>query len=157
MKNMKLLIRNMLLFISQTSKAQGITETSPGTPPQWGPVGYENERFYYLPDIDVYYEVPSGEFIYYSGGAWIRRFSLPLRLRRYDLFNAFKVLLPDYYGAAPFIYLKEHKVRYPKGYHPYYQKTMGDKPVKLQKTSPSCKIHPSSFLVKDMVQFSEEK
>ncbi len=157
MKNLKLLVSQMLLFIGKTSHAQGITETSDGMPPQWGPVGYENERFYYLPDIDVYYEIPTSEFIYYSGGAWIRRSCLPWRLRRYDLFSAFKVLMPDYYGKAPFIYLTEHKLRYPKGYHPYFQKTIGDKPVKLQTTSPSCKIHPSSFLIKDMVHYSEEK
>jgi hypothetical protein len=39
--------------------------------PDWGPSGYDNVNYYYMPDIETYYYVPKHQFIYLSGGNWV--------------------------------------------------------------------------------------
>ena len=64
-----------------------------GNQPDWGPAGYNSVQYYYLPDIDAYYYVPSRQFIYLSGGRWVFSNSLPYRYRDYDLYSGYKVVL----------------------------------------------------------------
>lgn len=100
-----------------------------GSPPQWGPVGYDNSvRYYYLPDIESYYDIQSAMFIYYGGGAWIHSRQLPFRYRNYDLYNGYKVVMSDYRGNTPYIHFKDYKIKYAKGYRGHEQKTYGVKP-----------------------------
>jgi hypothetical protein len=64
-----------------------------GTQPAWGPTGYDHVDYYYLPDIDCYYYVPGNQFIYLSGGRWIRSSSLPPQYGNYDLYSGYKVVV----------------------------------------------------------------
>src|ERR1035438_10762114 len=50
-----------------------------GRQPVWGPVGYDFVEYYYIPDIDVFYYVPTHRFVYLEGGHWIFRTNLPDR------------------------------------------------------------------------------
>jgi hypothetical protein len=63
--------------------------------PIWGPTGYDHVEYYYLPDIEVYYNVPQHRYFYYEGGQWIGRSSLPPRYRGFDLYNAHKVVVNE--------------------------------------------------------------
>jgi len=63
--------------------------------PAWGPTGNDYVENYYLPDIDVYYNVPSHRFYYNEGGRWISRSSLPSRYRDFDLYNSHKVVINE--------------------------------------------------------------
>ena len=64
-----------------------------GSQPVWGPVGYDHVDYYYLPDIETYYYVPTRQFIYFSNGRWIYSSSLPYRYRNYDLNRGYKVVV----------------------------------------------------------------
>lgn len=64
-----------------------------GSQPAWGPTGYNYVDYYYLPDIETYYYVPTQQFIYLSNGRWIFSYSLPLSYRNYDLYSGYKVVL----------------------------------------------------------------
>ncbi len=130
MKTLKLLIIVMALFLAGTAKAQVSVNVNIGSPPMWGPVGYSNVQYYYLPDVEAYYDVPSSMFIYQSGGVWIHRTYLPVRYRNYDLYSGYKVVMTDYHGSKPYYHHKEYKVRYAKGYHGPAQKNIGEKPGK---------------------------
>ena len=69
MKTIKLVIAGMVLILSgalQTTQAQ--VSVTVGTPPPWGPAEAPGIRFYYLPDIEVYFDVNTGEYVYLSGG-----------------------------------------------------------------------------------------
>jgi len=66
-----------------------------GSQPVWGPVGYDEVQYYYLPDIDSYYYVPQHRFYYNDGGRWIYSSSLPTRYRTYDLYNSYKVVVNE--------------------------------------------------------------
>lgn len=65
--------------------------------PEWGPVGYDYVEYYYLPDIDVFYNVPRQQFVYINGGRWIFAASLPVRYRSYDIYRGYKVVVNDPY------------------------------------------------------------
>jgi hypothetical protein len=123
----------LILLMSVFAHAQVSVNVNIGTPPNWGPAGYDDSRYYYLPDIDVYYDVTQSQFIYDNNGNWARVNRLPSRYRGYDLYNGYKVVLNDYRGNAPYTYHKKHITNYPKGYKGKPQKNRGNKPEKQNK------------------------
>jgi len=123
----------LILLMSVFAQAQVSVNVNIGTPPNWGPQGYDNSRYYYLPDIDIYYDVVQSQFIYDNNGRWIRENRLPSRYRQYDLYGGYKVVLNDYRGNAPYTYHSKHRANYPKGYHGKPQKNRGNKPEKNNK------------------------
>lgn len=126
MKSIKLLIAGILFFITAIAFSQVTIVV--GSPPAWGPAGYSNVQYYYLPDVESYYDVHNSRFIYYERGTWVRRATLPKRYRTYDLYNGYKVVMADYRGNAPYVHFKEYKVKYKKGYKGPHQKSIGPKP-----------------------------
>jgi len=126
MKTIKLLIAGFLFFITAAAFSQ-VTIVF-GTPPAWGPSGYNSVQYYYLPDVESYYDVQNSRFIYYERGAWVRRANLPYRYRKYDLYSGYKVVMTDYRGNSPYVHFKEYKVKYKKGYKGPPQKSIGPKP-----------------------------
>lgn len=128
MKTLKLIAAGVFLIVSNWSYSQVSVNVNIGTPPLWGPVGYSNVEFYYLPDVEAYYDIRTTEFIYVHGGVWKRAKHLPGAYRNYDLYNGYKVVLTDYHGHKPYSHFKEHKVKYHKGYKGSPQKTIGKNP-----------------------------
>lgn len=84
-----------LVQLAQPSQAQVSVQVNLGIQPQWGPSGYDYAAYYYLPDIDVYYNVPRRQFVYFNGGRWVFAASLPGIYRDYDLYRGYKVVLND--------------------------------------------------------------
>jgi hypothetical protein len=130
MKNAKRMVVLVMLFVSTIMNAQVSVNVNIGTPPLWGPVGYTNVNYYYLPDVEAYYDIPSAMFIFYEGGAWVHRVSLPMMYSSYDLYGGYKVVMTDYRGNQPYIHFKEYRVKYKKGYRGGAQKTIGERPGK---------------------------
>lgn len=125
MKILKLLALGIVLFASNTIHAQVSVNVNIGTAPSWGPSGYSNVDYYYLPDIEAYYDIRATQFIYLNSGTWTRSRSLPGQYRNYNLNNGYKVVLNDYHGSRPYSNFKSHKVKYYKGYHGKAQKSIG--------------------------------
>ncbi|KAF2513638.1 hypothetical protein EYY60_05275 [Flavobacterium zhairuonense] len=130
MKSFKFLATGILFFTVYFSNAQVNVNVNIGTPPAWGPVGYTDVRYYYLPDLETYYDINTANYIYINNGKWIRTRSLPTVYRNYDLYNEYKVVLTDYRGNSPYDNFKTHKVKYGKGYKGKPQQTIGPKPGK---------------------------
>ena len=128
MKPLKLLSVVILFLISYTLKAQLSVQINIGTAPQWGPVGFTDVRYYYLPAVEAYYDIQTSMFIYSSGGIWIHQYNLPSQYRNYDLYNGYKVVVNDYRGETPNIYFQEHKTKYHRDYSGVHQRTIGEKP-----------------------------
>jgi hypothetical protein len=61
--------------------------------PQWGPSYYEGTRYYYLPDIESYYDMYTGEFIFLNNAQWIYSPYLPPIYSNFDLNNSFVVVV----------------------------------------------------------------
>src|SRR5665811_790115 len=102
MKAIKLIVVGLILFFAVSVEAQISVQINVGTPPQWGPAGYTDVRYYYLPDVEAYYDVPSSRFIYFNGVRWIHSSRLPRQYRNYDLYSGYKVVMTDYRGNTPY-------------------------------------------------------
>ncbi len=129
MKTIRLFVVTVLLMAAGHANAQLSVNVNIGNPPAWGPAGYTEVRYYYLPDISMYYDVSTSEYIYARNGAWVRTTVVPVRYRNYDFYNGYKVVLNDYRGGTPYVYYKTHHNKYPRGYHPGPQATYGPRPV----------------------------
>jgi hypothetical protein len=124
MKAYKLIIIAIFLFAG-ASQAQLSINVHIGSPPQWGPAGYSSVRYYYLPDVEAYYDVQNSNFIYIDGRNWVHRKYLPSRYRNYDLYNGYKVVMSDYRGNTPYIHFNDYKSKYSKGYRGHFQENIG--------------------------------
>lgn len=125
MKTLKLIAVGIILFASSAMQGQVAVNVNIGTPPVWGPVGHSEVEYYYLPDVESYYDVRESQFIYFGDGRWVRSRYLPRQYRNYDLYGGYKVVLNDYHGHTPYTYYKQHKVKYYKGYKGAPQRTIG--------------------------------
>ncbi len=87
-----------------------------GDQPEWGPRGYDYAQYYYFPDIDVYYDVPRRQFIYFDGRDWEFAYSLPSYYRDFDLYRSYKVVINE---PRPYLRNDEFTERYYqyRGYH----------------------------------------
>ena len=128
MKTLKLFLIVMALFLAVATQAQVSVNVNFGSPPMWGPVGYSEAQYYYLPDVEAYYDVPSSMFIYQSGGVWVHRTYLPTRYRNYDLYGGYKVVMTDYHGNTPYTHFREHRHNYARGYRGPAQHNIGTRP-----------------------------
>lgn len=128
MKNLKLVVVALLFLLAGTAKAQVSVSVNIGSPPMWGPVGYTEVRYYYIPAVECYYDVEMSMFIYFENGVWVSRRELPHRHRNYNLYNGYKVVMVDYHGTTPYMSFPDHKKQYSKRYHGEYQKTNGENP-----------------------------
>lgn len=66
-----------------------------GSQPDWGPVGYDHADYYYMPDINVYYEVPTHRYVYFENNVWVHRTYLPARYSYYDRYHGYKVVVNE--------------------------------------------------------------
>jgi hypothetical protein len=108
----KLTFLGMLLFgmaISQQAQSQININVNLGQQPAWGPVGYDRVDYYYLPDIDSYYDVPQRKFIYLDGNRWVTANTLPARYGSYNLYNGYKVVINE---PRPFERADVYRVKY---------------------------------------------
>lgn len=127
MKTLKLIVAGFILFMSSNTQAQVAVNVNIGTAPSWGPAGYSNIDFYYIPDIESYYDIRLSQFIYFDHGRWVHSRKLPKHYVNYDLYHGYKVVLTDYHGRTPYVYFKNHKAKYYKGYKGKPQKMIGYK------------------------------
>lgn len=133
MKTLKALLTGLLLVAFSHMNAQVSVNVNIGAPPAWGPAGYTDVRYYYIPDINTYYDLSTGQYIYINNGGWVRATTLPVVYRNYNLYTGYKVVLTDYRGATPHVHYKTHKVKYPHGYRPGPQRTVGLPPGHAKK------------------------
>lgn len=114
MKLLKFLLPGIFLLLTGAAHSQVSVNIQIGNPPAWGPTGYTDVQYYFIPDIGVYYDIRSARYIHMSGNKWIYSTNLPARHRHYNLNTAYIVVMNDYYGNAPYTYYKEHKIKYAK-------------------------------------------
>ena len=125
MNTLKFITFGLIFFLFSSTQAQVSVNVQLGSTPSWGPSGYSNVEYYYLPDLQTYYDVRASQFIYFSNDKWIRSSYLPKQHRNYNLHNGYKVVLTDYHGNSPYTHFKTHKTKYYKGYKGKPQKSVG--------------------------------
>jgi hypothetical protein len=77
--------------------------------PAWGPAVPTGTQFYYIPEIDGYYDLAAQQYIVYRGGQWV-----PVAVvDGYDPYQFHPVVL-DYRGREPWMYVRANRARYPR-------------------------------------------
>ncbi len=145
MKTFKLIALAIVIILAVSAHGQVSLNVHVGTTPSWGPTGYDNVRYYYLPDVEAYYDVHDSRFIYISGDRWVRSTYLPKQYRHYDLNRGYKVVMHDYRGNSPYTYYNVHRKSYSKGYRSHNNRNYGEWNEKSYKQNKSHKVaQPSS-------------
>lgn len=85
--------------------AQVNVQVNIGNQPGWGPTGYDYVSYYYLPEINCYYDVARGQFIILNNGQWVYSNSVPSRYRSFDLYRTYKVVVNQ---PKPYLYNSTH-------------------------------------------------
>jgi hypothetical protein len=101
-------------LLAAPAKAQVSVNVNIGSQPEWGPSGYDHVDYYYLPEIQSYYYVPTRRFIYYSGNHWVHSEYVPDRYRSYDLRRGRKIVINS---DRPYLRDREYRSRYSDGYN----------------------------------------
>lgn len=112
--NKKIVMACLIGFISffaSTTNAQISVNFNVGSQPLWGPVGYDQANYYYMPDIDTYYSVPTRQYVYLQNNKWQFSNALPSRYSGYNLYNGYKVVMNS---PRPYLSYKTHKMKYAK-------------------------------------------
>lgn len=91
--------------------------------PAWGPIGYDYAAYYYMPEINIYYDVNHSRFYYQSNNRWIGVEYLPPSYRVYDLFKIYKVVI-NY--DHPWEYNRNHRSQYK-----HYRNDRSQIPIRL--------------------------
>jgi hypothetical protein len=118
MKKILLISAILLSAFCYKTEAQVRVNVNIGLQPVWGPVGYDYVDYYYLPDMDVYYDVPRGLFVFYDHGRWNFAASLPGRYGRYDLYHSYKVVINQRNPWDRDEYYRNHYRSYRERYQP---------------------------------------
>ncbi len=98
-----------LFFCTATVSAQSIN-ININIQPSWGPVGYDYAEYYYIPELNIYYDVTNALFYFLSSGTWTGAKYLPLKYKRFDLSSLYKVVLNG--EPAPWNNNKVNKKKY---------------------------------------------
>ncbi|WPU99383.1 hypothetical protein SNE26_25550 [Mucilaginibacter sp. cycad4] len=94
----KIILTAAILVSSLTVKiasAQISLNINIGSQPEWGPVGYDHVDYYYLPDIDAYYDINSHQYVYYDNNVWVHGAVLPPRFGSFDVYRSYKVVVNE--------------------------------------------------------------
>jgi hypothetical protein len=98
------------LFAYHPAQAQVHAKVNIESQSLWGPAGYDYVEYYYLPEIEVYYSVPKGEFIYWNGNRWEFAINLPPRYH-VDLYHTYKVIINE---PTPYLHNDVYRTKYSK-------------------------------------------
>ncbi len=87
--------------------------------PQWAPPYSAGVRYYYIPDIEAYYDLSTREFVYLSNGQWYYSASCPSNYTGFDLNDCFTVAL-DVNIYQPWMHHQYYVSHYPRYYYRDY-------------------------------------
>ena len=105
------LVGAFALFAAPAAQAQVGVNINIGTP-AWGPQVPYGTQYYYIPEIDGYYDLYNQQYIVYQDGYWV---PLP-ELYGYDPYQ-FHPVIVDYRGTQPWLRVDYYRQRY--AYQPY--------------------------------------
>ncbi|MBF9239268.1 hypothetical protein I2I05_17890, partial [Hymenobacter sp. BT683] len=77
------------------------------TAPSWGPALPAGKRYYYIPEVDGFYDVPAREYVVKRSGRWIRATSLQGANT-----TTFHPVVMDYLGSEPWSLYTAYQAKY---------------------------------------------
>ena len=113
-----------LLFVSLFSSCGMYGFVTPSTQvsynnPAWAPPYVDGVRYYYIPDIETYYDLSTQQFVYLNDGQWYFSQDLPSIYAGFDLYDCFTVALDDN-TYEPWLNYQYYVSHYPRYYYRDY-------------------------------------
>ncbi|WP_423736146.1 hypothetical protein [Chitinophaga caseinilytica] len=142
MKRIFLILAVMTAFTASTpspASAQVNVSINLGIQPAWGPVGYDYAEYYYLPDIDIYYYIPTQTYIYFDFGRWVHTRYLPARYGYYDFYRGYKVVINQ---RDPWRFHNRYRREYSHYRNNYTQIVWRDRPGDRREWNDRWRNHP---------------
>lgn len=87
--------------------------------PGWAPAYESGMRYYYFPDIEVYYDIVDRDFVYLYEGRWHFSRTLPSIYAGFDLYNGFVISL-NFNVYQPWRHHHYYISHYPRYYYRSY-------------------------------------
>ncbi|MES2371329.1 MAG: hypothetical protein V4557_02035 [Bacteroidota bacterium] len=113
-------VMGALLFNNETKAQVRIgVNVNIGTRPSWGLPGNYAGDYYYMPEIDTYYDIRHRQFIYLQGRNWVFANELPYMYRGYDLNRGYKVMINE---PRPYLRGDVYRSKYGKYYDDYHRR-----------------------------------
>lgn len=110
---MKKIILTAAIFLGclaiKPASAQISLSINIGSQPEWGPTGYDRADYYYMPDIDSYYDVNAHQYVYFNNNVWIHSAALPPRYANYDVYHGYKVVVNE---RTPWVHNTVYRTKY---------------------------------------------
>jgi hypothetical protein len=95
--------------------------------PAWGPAAPAGAQYYYVPEIDGYYDLAARNYIVQRNGRWV-----PVAAVQGYNPASFHPVVVDYRGRQPWAQYRDHHARY---YRPVVVQQPGRRPVIVQKVN----------------------
>ena len=99
-----------LAFAMPTAARAQVGYGVTGGLPAWGPPVPQGTHYYYIPEIDGYYDLYNGLYIVFDGQQWV---ALPY-LNGYDPAYFHPVPVVSYAGPQPWLYINSYRQRCPQ-------------------------------------------
>lgn len=120
MKNLQIILAAFIIFFTFESNAQISINVNLGSRPQYHD-RYENQvRYYFLPEIEAYFDIQAGIYIFNGSRGWVRSNYLPEYCSNYDVNRGYRVAL-TYIGNTPYSDFNFHKQKYYRENHRNYR------------------------------------
>lgn len=111
----KLILIVVVLFPFKSTSAQISVSFNLNAQPLWGPANHDYVEYYYIPEAEVYYSVPTNQYIYLNHGEWISVSTLP-SYYHIDLYRTYKVVINE---PRPYMRHQMYREKYSKYKHSY--------------------------------------
>jgi len=95
--------------------------------PTWGPAAPAGAQYYYVPEIDGYYDLASRNYLVQRNGHWAPVAAVP----GYNP-ASFHPVVVDYRGRQPWTQYRDHHARY---YRPVVVQQPGRRPVVVERVN----------------------
>jgi hypothetical protein len=106
---MSVILASSFIYKAADAQVRVNLNVNLGSQPQWGPTGYDHVDYYYMPDLDMYYNVPNRTYTYNQGGRWMTVNSVPAQYRNYDFYKGYKVVVNE---QSPWNHNDNYRTRY---------------------------------------------
>jgi hypothetical protein len=111
----------LLLALSMTaftgcSGPQQLSSRDEYYQPAWAPPHYPGARYYYFPDIEVYYDMEYEDYVYLNNGQWLFSSSFPSMYSSYDPYSGFVITL-NLNVYQPWLHHQYYVAHYPRYYY----------------------------------------
>lgn len=115
MKKIQLVFLTTILLFALKTTAQISVSINLGTRPVYhAPQRYyydDNIDYYFLPEIEAYFDNREGLFIYFSSNRWVRSQNLPDYCGDFNIDRCQRIAIA-YHGNSPFGDFENHRNRY---------------------------------------------